>query len=161
VSLHRHAAKRDDVEKDIVTTWTNAGARSESISAKGMPDRLVFYRGRTYLAEVKGARRGLTEEQVKKFTSLGTDGIPVYVVRTGEAARSLLAGTLAPWSPSQGAAAGAQTKGRKHVPGKSRMRTVEERCREDFCATSHAPGSLYCIEHGKTDAVPPPRRRAP
>jgi hypothetical protein len=157
VSLHRHAAKRDAVEKDIVTTWTNAGARSESISAKGMPDRLVFYRGRIYLAEVKGARRGLTKEQVKKFTSLGTDGIPVYVVRTASDALAMVLGTLPPWSPSQGAAAGAVTKERKHIPGKSRMRTVEERCREDFCATSHAPGSLYCIGHGKADAVPPPR----
>lgn len=150
MSLHRHAAKRDANEHDVSTVWTAAGARSESVSAKGMPDRLVFHRGRVYLAEVKGARRGLTKAQVEKFTSLGVDGIAVYVVRTADDARALLAGTLAPWRPSEGARAGAAKKERKHRPGHSRAKTLREACVVDFCATSRLPNGAWCAKHEET-----------
>jgi hypothetical protein len=113
-----------------------------------MPDRLVFHRGRVYLAEVKGARRGLTKAQVEKFTSLGVDGIAVYVVRTAEDARALLAGALAPWRPSDGARAGAEKKERKHRPGHSRARTLREMCVVDGCARSALAGGAWCALHG-------------
>lgn len=153
MSLHRHAAKRDDVEKAISAAWAAAGARSESISAKGMPDRLVFHRGRVYLAEVKGAKRGLTQAQIEKFTSLGVDGIHVYVVRTAEDARALLSGTLAPWKPSAMAVT-AEKKARanirrppEHRPGHSRARNVWEQCGVAFCPKSQLKGRRYCAEH--------------
>ena len=150
MSLHRHAAKRDANEHDVSAVWASAGARSESVSAKGMPDRLVFHRGRVYLAEVKGARRGLTKAQVEKFTSLGVDGIAVYVVRTAEDARALLADTLTPWRPVDGARAGAEKKERKHRPGHSNAREISEMCRADWCLTSQLPGKRMCAKHEET-----------
>ena len=150
MSLQRHAAKRDTNEGSVSAAWAAAGARSESISAKGMPDRLVFHRGRVYLAEVKGAKRGLTKAQVEKFTNLGVDGISVYVVRTAEDARALLDGTLAPWRPSDGAKAGAEKTERKHRRGHDRARNVFEQCGVVCCATSHLPNSSFCAKHEGT-----------
>jgi len=121
-----------------------------SVSAKGMPDRLVFHRGRVYLAEVKGATRGLTTAQVEMFTSLGVDGVAVYIVRTAEDARALLAGTLPRWKPSDGARAGAATKERKHRPGYSRARTVGEQCGVHHCCTSQLSGARWCATHVET-----------
>jgi hypothetical protein len=173
MSLHRRAAKRDLTEPEVTAEWDLLGAVAESFAKKGWPDWVVFHDGKTYWADVKGATGGLTPAQVETFTRLYLLGIRVHLPRSRIDARRMLEGTLQPWSPSQGqlATVGAVVKNRaeakaakaarKHVPGKSRMRTVEERCREDFCATSHAPGSLYCIKHGKADAVPPPRKRTP
>jgi hypothetical protein len=169
VSLHRRAAKRDLTEPEVTAEWDLLGAVAESFAKKGWPDWVVFHDGKTYWADVKGATGELTPAQVETFTRLYMLGVRVYLPRNRLDARRMLEGTLTPWSPSRGQLADvaavsvqrsirkAAKAARKHVPGKSRMRNVEERCREDFCATSHARGSLYCIEHGKADAVPPPR----
>lgn len=64
MSIHRRAARRDNNEVQIVAALTAAGASVTHLSAPGVPDLLVGYRGATLLLEVKtelgpqGGRRG-------------------------------------------------------------------------------------------------------
>lgn len=147
MSLHRHAAKRDDAEGAIVATWAAMGAHSEAISGKGLPDRLVFWKNAVMLAETKSGKRGLTSAQVKKFSELHRKSICVWVVRTAEEARRMLTSLHAPWTPEQGALAGAEVKQRKHRPGHSRARTLAENCRTRYCPLSRLPGREVCAKH--------------
>jgi hypothetical protein len=160
VSLHRHAAKRDANEGEVVAEWELLGAMPVPMSAKGMPDHAVLQDGRTYWAETKNAKRGLTTAQVDCFTALYHMGVHVYVVRSRQDARSMLAGTLAPWSPTQGKAAGAAKKERTHRPGHSRARALAEICRMEHCPLSRLPGRYVCAKHkDEPDDVVPPRRK--
>lgn len=72
MSIHRHAARRDKNEDEIVTALEAAGA---SVTRLGQPvDLLVGYAGRTTLLEVKkplGPRGG---SQSARATSRGGDG---------------------------------------------------------------------------------------
>lgn len=49
----RRAAKRDASEPDIVRALESVGATVERLSAAGLPDLLVGWRGRMWLLEVK------------------------------------------------------------------------------------------------------------
>lgn len=53
MSIHRYNARRDDNEIAIVAALTAAGASVTHLSAPGVPDLLVGYRGASYLLEVK------------------------------------------------------------------------------------------------------------
>lgn len=68
----RRASRRDENEAAIVAALEAAGCSVERISAKGIPDLLVGYRGSTLILEVIGdakakkyrAMSGLTPDQV-------------------------------------------------------------------------------------------------
>lgn len=53
MSIHRRAAGRDSNEPDIVAALEAAGASVTRLSAEGVPDLLVGYRGASHLLEVK------------------------------------------------------------------------------------------------------------
>lgn len=64
MSVHRYAAKRDSNEPEIIAELVGYGASVQKLSAPGVPDLLVGYRGGNYLVEVKAPKTGrLTEEQ--------------------------------------------------------------------------------------------------
>ncbi len=67
MSIHRRAAKRDANEAEIKDALKAVGASVVTISAKGVPDLLVGYRGVNYLLETKGKRGKLTPDQVQFF----------------------------------------------------------------------------------------------
>ena len=62
--VHRQAAKRDANEEAIVRALEAVGASVERLSAKGVPDLLVGFRGATYLLEVKMPAGRLSSDQV-------------------------------------------------------------------------------------------------
>lgn len=80
MSLHRINAKRDISEPDIIETLQKHGAVVHRVSGKGIPDLLIGYRGRTYLAEAKTGKRGLNNNQVKFFDEWR--GYPPVIFRT-------------------------------------------------------------------------------
>lgn len=69
MSLHRHAAKRDLNEREIIEALTAAGATVEQLSKKGVPDLLVGYvdpetgEPTNILIEVKSGRGKLTPDE--------------------------------------------------------------------------------------------------
>lgn len=65
MSINRRAAKRDSNERDIVNALIGVGASVTRLSAKGVPDALVGYRGITHLAEIKSQRGKLTLDQIE------------------------------------------------------------------------------------------------
>lgn len=67
MSLHRRNAKRDANEKEIVDFLRSAGVSVHLLSAKGVPDLLLGFKGKTYLAEVKTGNRKLNKNQVEFF----------------------------------------------------------------------------------------------
>jgi hypothetical protein len=74
--------RRDSNEAAIVQALRAIGAHVRHISAPGVPDLLVLYRGAVSLLEVKGATGSATLAQEQ----LAAEGWPVVVVRTPEAA---------------------------------------------------------------------------
>lgn len=101
MSIHRRAVGRDSNEAEIVAALRAAGASVTPLSAEGVPDLLVGYRGATYLLEVKhlsptgrtvlrtsrGQRpdaRGLTAAQ-QLWWSVWTGAAPVIVRTPAEA----------------------------------------------------------------------------
>lgn len=151
----RTAAKRDDPERACIREAERLNAEVFQVSGAGLLDTLVAYKGSLWWVEVKRPGEPLKPKQEKTLQKLHLADVAAYVVETPADMRALIEGRLAPWSPGSRAVEG--EKVREHVPGKSKARTVGELCREDCCPRSRAPGSLYCIEHGKADAVPPPR----
>jgi hypothetical protein len=147
----RRAAKRDTSEAAIVAEWERLGAHSEAVSDRGFPDRVVFYRGQTYLAETKTGKRGLTKAQVETFARLDAHGVDVFVIRTPEAARAMLRGELQPWSPTPAQqlanAVKRRPKPKAFRPGYSRARTSDEMCAEPLCVRSALPLKAKCHEH--------------
>ena len=69
MSLHRHAAKRDKNESEIIDALKAVGAQVYPLSAKGVPDLLVAYRNQTYLLETKSKGGKLTADQMLAFGS--------------------------------------------------------------------------------------------
>lgn len=88
MTLHRQAPKRDANEGEIVEALRAAGASVQPLSAKGCPDLLVGYRGRTFLLEVKVGRARLTEDQEEWHETW--EGQRVEVVRSVEAALQII-----------------------------------------------------------------------
>lgn len=158
----RRAAKRDDVEREIIKAWETMGAYVESVSGPGLADTLVHYRGQVYRAEVKGAKRGLTPKQVENFTKAFNAGVPTYIIRTTGEAVILLRGDAVTiprlrWKPEHGALAGAARKERPFRPGTDKARTLAESCKEAFCNTSAVPGTTppRCAGHAAQDTFAP------
>lgn len=143
----RRAAKRDANEREIIALWERLGCYVEAVSSPGAADTLVHFDGHLMRAEVKGAKRGLTQLQVEHFTAAYNAGVATYVVRTPQDAAMLLETTLAPWTPSTGALAGAEIKERKHRPGHDRARVVADLCKSIACPTSRLPGRYFCAVH--------------
>lgn len=79
MSLHRHAAKRDKNEPEIIEALAAAGASYLRISVGGGSDLVVSYRGVNYLLEVKSSKGKLTPMQ-EEFM-LYWDG-PYEIVRS-------------------------------------------------------------------------------
>lgn len=65
MSLKRYAAKRDENEKDIIDALQRMGAEVYRLSASGLPDLLVGWRGINYLVEVKQNKGKHTAEQIR------------------------------------------------------------------------------------------------
>lgn len=109
MALHRRAAKRDDNEPGIRSRFKFHGWHTETLSASGMPDLMVFhvrahasgmgFEPRTYLVDVKGKDGAPTKPQREKWAALAEKGIPVYVVRAEADVDALVRGVLEPWRP--------------------------------------------------------------
>lgn len=84
MSLVRRAAKRDANETEIITALKRAGATVVRISAAGVPDLLIGYRGVTYLCEIKFQKGKLTPAQIAWH--LDWQGDRVSVARSVEEA---------------------------------------------------------------------------
>ncbi len=93
--MSRWAKRRDICEKAIVRALRDAGASVQALDAKGCPDLLVGYQGRTYLLECKdkhdrpgiGMKKtdsGLRDSQVE-WWSLWLGQTPVVVTNENEA----------------------------------------------------------------------------
>lgn len=152
----RTAAKRDTPERACIREGQRLNADIFQVSGAGLLDTLVAHRGALWWVEIKRPGEPLKPRQEKVLLRLYSQDVPGYIVETPADMRALIEGRLVPWSPGSRAVEG--QKARKHVPGKSRMRTTREGCETDGCATSKAPGSSYCVACGKADAVPPPRK---
>lgn len=83
MSLHRHAAKRDTSEAEIVDVLERRGAHVRKLSAKGLPDLLVWWpeSSRVHLIECKTGKGKLRESQ-----QWDKVGLMVTVLRTAEEA---------------------------------------------------------------------------
>lgn len=88
MSIHRRAAKRDSNEPAIINALKYAGARVWQISAPGVPDLLVSFRGETFLLETKARGGRLTDEQ-KYFFETWTGGAVAIVRSVDDALRAI------------------------------------------------------------------------
>jgi hypothetical protein len=97
-----HAKRRDICEKAIVVALRAAGATVQSLDAKGVPDLLVGFQGRTYLLECKDSHNkpgigmkktasGLRDSQLE-WWSKWAGAVPVIVTNENEALRAIGAG---------------------------------------------------------------------
>lgn len=147
----RRAAKRDTNEREIISTWEAMGAYVESVSGPGLADTLVHHKGSLYRAEVKGAKRGLTNKQVENFQKAWLADVPTYIIRTTADATDLLKDSAArlrlEWRPEHGALAGAARKERPFRPGTDKARSIAEMCAVAGCVTSRSPGMGVCAPH--------------
>lgn len=82
MSIHRRAARRDSNEDPIVRALHDAGALVQKLSAPGVPDLLVLFRGVLYLLETKTTHGTLTPVQVKWHEQWCE--APIFIVRTVE-----------------------------------------------------------------------------
>ena len=80
MTIHRRNAKRDISEPEIVEALTKAGATVHRVSGTGIPDLLIGFRGKTYLAEAKTGKRKLNENQMKFFDEWR--GFPPVIFRS-------------------------------------------------------------------------------
>ena len=103
MGVNRRAARRDDNEPAIRKRFASHGWHTEQLSGTGMPDLLAFNLRvnlhSTRLVDVKMPDGKVTNPQVKKWSELAANGIPVYVVRTEADVDALVASTLEAWSP--------------------------------------------------------------
>lgn len=90
VSLHRRNPRRDANEPAIVDALEAVGAKVKRLSAAGVADLLVMFRGRIYLLEVKGRKGRPTEAQDETLA----DGWPVTTVREPRAALKAIGAVL-------------------------------------------------------------------
>jgi hypothetical protein len=88
MSVKRFAARRDGNEAAIIAALRHCGASVAQISAKGLPDLLIGYQGRTILAETKERKGKLTDAQQEFITSW--DGGEIWVIRSVEDAMDMI-----------------------------------------------------------------------
>jgi len=77
----RTAARRDANERAIIQEFNGRGAVCYPVSAPGLPDLLVGFRGRWGLVEVKSKRGKLEPLQVLFHSACQAQGLPCAVVR--------------------------------------------------------------------------------
>lgn len=65
MSIHRRNPKRDANEREIIEALDQIGCTVTQLSAKGVPDLLVGYRGKNFLIEVKQPKGKLTPDQLE------------------------------------------------------------------------------------------------
>lgn len=65
MSFYRGGAhkRRDTIEPDLLQAAHAIGARSWQLHGTGLPDLLLFHRGRYFVVEVKSSRGHLTDAQ--------------------------------------------------------------------------------------------------
>jgi len=136
------------------------------LSGKGLPDLLVMARGHMtpcyWLIDVKTPTGGFKPAQIEKWGEALDAGIPIFVCRTPEDVRAVLAGSATPWGRMDAAPA---RKPKVPKPGVSRARNLDDLCETEHCVTSRALGSMKCVEHqpkakrGTDGKVPPGAKR--
>ncbi len=62
MSLHRYAAKRDANEREIIKALRQLGAEVIELSARGVPDISVGWKGVNYYFEIKSKNGKLTPD---------------------------------------------------------------------------------------------------
>ena len=87
MTLPKYAAKRDANETEIIKALELTGASVLPISMRGVPDLLVYRRGRHYLIEVKSEKGGLTKDQVEFHDTWKG---PIHIVRNVKEALNIL-----------------------------------------------------------------------
>lgn len=79
MTLHRHAAKRDAIEPEVIQALRSAGARVWQLSRPF--DLLCGFSGRFTVLEVKSGKRGRLTPAQRSDLAI-SDGLPVHVVRS-------------------------------------------------------------------------------
>lgn len=162
MSLHRRAARRDDNEPAIMKAFAAHGWHVEQLSAAGMPDLLAFAPvislasgrqipsggERVLLVDVKGLGKHATPAQAAKWKALAKKGIPVYVARTTNDVRAIVAGAAEAWA-SERPRVGKATPVSKKVPG-------VDHCLAKGCFAQRDGNHLYCVAHSYTPPRSPP-----
>ena len=87
MSLCSRAARRDLNEPALIAEFRKAGASVQQLSAKGVPDLLVHFKGKWQPVEVKRPKEKLTPDQEAWWARLGED--PVIARYPGDAYRIL------------------------------------------------------------------------
>lgn len=82
MSINRRNPKRDQSEPQIVVLLQKSGAVVHRVSGKGIPDLLIGFRGKTYLAECKTGNRKLNDNQIEFFETW--NGFPPVIFRSIE-----------------------------------------------------------------------------
>ena len=83
MSIHRHAAKRDANEGEIITALEGVGCHVLKLSGAGVPDLACYFRSTWYLLDCKTKRGRLTADQTWA-TDISPDA--VKIVRSAEQA---------------------------------------------------------------------------
>jgi Holliday junction resolvase len=63
MSLHRQNARRDGTERRIIQALRKVGVQVFPMSGRGLPDLLLFHRGRWSVLEIKTKGGRLTDAQ--------------------------------------------------------------------------------------------------
>jgi hypothetical protein len=94
----RHRTKADANQKEIDLAWRSVGASVVALGnvGKGCPDRLVGYRGETYLIEIKNRDREKSQSIAQRVNQMKTPdqvkfhatwrGKPIIVAYTSDEA---------------------------------------------------------------------------
>lgn len=150
MSIARRAAKRDTNEPKIVERLEAYDYFVGRLSLTGWPDLTALRFGVTTWCEVKQPGESFTPEQTETFRAMAAKGVPVYVLETVEDVDALTAGKLAPWTGEgitvRDAKKVHQGK-RKHRPGHSKARNLDEVCLLPNCITSRLAGGVFCAKH--------------
>lgn len=83
MSIHRRNPRRDTNERGIIDALEQIGCTVAQLSAKGIPDLLVGYRGKNLLIEVKCEKGKLTEDQIERHASWMGE---IHIARTADEA---------------------------------------------------------------------------
>lgn len=86
MSLSRRNPRRDQNEREIVTALRKVGASVAYLSDAGLPDLLVWHRGRITLLEIKTRTGKATLAQARR----SVEGWPVVTARTVDEALAAL-----------------------------------------------------------------------
>lgn len=89
MSIHRRNARRDKNEPEIKAALEQVGAKVYPVSAEGLPDTIVTFRGVVYLVEIKTDKGKLTPAQ-ERFFEENADTPTIGIVRNQDEALKLI-----------------------------------------------------------------------